>query len=113
MKKKTLIFSKEVFSLLLSHFWKFFKRLYVFAFFYSLFSAIPVSIIVLLNLAFVKLGVPHSFSMIVIRILLTVAPIIPTIGYCILEQEDECEEFSMDLCFTAWILIAVYAWKFL
>ena len=57
------------------------------------------------------LGVPHAVTTMISRILLTITPIIPTASFVKHKHKDfDGEEYSMDLCFAAWIITVVYAW---
>lgn len=96
-----------------SHFWKFIKRLYVFTFFFGLPYCISCGVAALVPICLHTIGLPHDIAMVISRILLTIAPVIPTALYTRFEKEDRFDEFSMDLCFVTWIATVVYAWKFL
>jgi hypothetical protein len=53
---------------------------------------------------------PHNVSMVIMKVLLTIAPILPTAVYAKLKEEDYNDEFSMDLCFAVWVITIVLAW---
>lgn len=93
------------------HFWNFFKRLYLFAFLWCRFALISYGVAALLPLSLhIYLGMPHGVSMIIIKVLLTIAPLLPTAVYAVCKEEDYEDEFSMDLCFAMWVITIVYAW---
>lgn len=106
-------FVKEIFANIFSHFWKFIKRLYVFAFFFGLPYSISFIVAMLIPRSLELIGLSNTVSAILTRILLTIAPAIPTGAYTLFEAEDQYDEFSMDLCFVVWIATIAYAWKFL
>lgn len=110
ISKETII---EILLSILSHFWKFIKRLYVFAYFFGVPYLISCSIALLIPYGLQSIGFPHSASVLLVRILLTIAPVVPTGVYTLIEAEDQYDECSMDLCFVVWIATVVYAWKIL
>ena len=98
-------------KLVVVHFWNFFKRLYVFAFFWGRFAIVSYGAAALLPSCLHRyLGMPHDVSMTIMKVLLTIAPILPTAVYAVLKEEDYEDEFSMDLCFVIWIITIVCAW---
>ena len=98
---------------IVSHFWIFVKRIYVFILPFGSSYIIAIGCAWLLSEGLRSLGIPQDIVKTVYRILLTIAPIIPTGVYTLCEEADLYNEFSMDLCFVVWIGTIVYAWKFL
>ncbi len=96
-----------------SHFWKFFKRLYVFVFFFGMPYGICFGVSLIIPLTLRSWGLSYDTTDIISKIMLTITPIIPTAMFTRYEKEDLYEEFSMDLCFVSWILTIIYAWKLL
>ena len=93
------------------HFWNFLKHLYLFIFFYGRLACISYALALIIPLGLhTKFGLPHDVAMTIARILLTIAPILPTAAYAQCKEEDYEDEFSMDLCFTTWIITIAYAW---
>ena len=103
----------SILSSIISHFWKFIKRLYVFILPFGIPYMISTGCALLLSEMLGHIGFPPDVSKTFYRILLTIAPIIPTGIYSLCEEADQCDEFSMDLCFVVWIATIVYAWKIL
>ena len=93
------------------HFWNFFKRLYVFAFLWGRFALVSYGAAVILP-SFLQryLGIAHDVSMTIMKVLLTIAPILPTAVCAVFKEEDFEDEFSMDLCFAVWVITILYAW---
>lgn len=98
---------------IISHLWKFIKRLYVFMLPFGVPYMMSIGCALLLSEVLGYLGFPHNISKTICRILLTISPIIPTGIYSLCEEADLYDEFSMDLCFVVWIATIVYAWKIL
>jgi hypothetical protein len=98
-------------SLVGVHFWNFVKRLYLFAFFWGRYACVsyPLAIIIPMFLG-IKLGLPYAMAMTITKVLLTIAPLLPTAVYAECKEEDYEDEFSMDLCFATWMITIVYAW---
>ena len=93
------------------HFLNFLKRLYLFVFFWGRYACISYPLAIIIPLALrAKLGFPHAMAMTITKVLLTIAPILPTAAYAQLKEEDYNDEFSMDLCFAVWVITIVYAW---
>ena len=98
-------------KLVLADFIKFADRIVVLIFVYGRFAALSIALSLIIPLSLRRyLGVPHDVSMMIMRVLLTVTPILPTVMYAELKEEDYQDEFSMDLCFVAWIITIVFAW---
>lgn len=97
---------------MVSHFWIFVKRLYVFMLPFGVPYTISIGLVLLLSEWLDDLGI-CDISKIVCRILLTIVPAIPTSIYSRCEELEQHDEFSMDLCFVVWIATIVYAWKIL
>lgn len=98
-------------KLVCNHFWNFIKRLYLFAFFWGRFALISYGVAVLIPVSLhTYLSMPHTVSMTIMKILLTIAPILPTAVYAECKEEDYYDELSMDLCFAVWVITIVYAW---
>ncbi len=106
--KKTIRHSLKLVAI---HFGTFFKRLYVFAFFWGMFALVSYGVATLIPVCLHRyLGMPHNVSMVIMKVLLTIAPILPTAVYAKLKEEDYNDEFSMDLCFAVWVITIVLAW---
>ena len=93
-----------------SHFLMFVKRIFVFAFFYGFVYCVSCMAALLIAKGMKQIGIHNDVSMIIGRIFLTVAPIIPTCVYARCEKEDLNGEFNMDLCFVVWVATIVFAW---
>ena len=108
--KEIIIF---ILKLVGGHFWRFVKRIYVAIQFFVIpyFIAYAVSMLIPAGLRY--LGVHYGVEITICRILLTIAPAIPTAIYAICKKEDRHEEFNMDFCFIIWIATIVYAWNIL
>ncbi len=104
------LFNKEDSPSLGSHLWLFIKRFSVTGFFYCLVGSAFYLIPFFLCLGLKKLGISHEASMTVLRILLTIAPLVPTWACAHIAAEDAYGEVSMDLCFAAWIVTIIWAW---
>lgn len=104
---------KEALHLVITHFGRFIKRLYVFTLPFGVpyFISVVGSFFIVSGLE--NLGLPQNAATTLCRVLLTITPAIPTGVYAICEREDQSESFSMDLCFVVWIATIVYAWKIL
>ena len=104
---------KEALKLIIAHFGRFIKHLYVFI----LPFGVPYLILVVgsfyIASGLVNLVLPQNAATTLCRVLLTITPAIPTGIYALCEREDQYDSFSMDLCFVVWISTIVYAWKFL
>lgn len=112
MRRKFIL--KKGFLALGKHLVHFIRRLFVFAFFYGLYAACSYGIAIAIPLFLQSsLSLDQNLCLIITKILLTVAPIFPTIVYLRCYEEDTNEEFSIDLCFIAWIVTIVWAWAFL
>lgn len=103
-KNGTTKFLKEVALLAASNALKFAKHLYVSIPCYGLPLLAAMAIPGLLDVFF-------EIDKTVLKILMTIAPIVPTCFYSLCEKEDESDSFSIDLCFVYWIIIAIYVWK--
>lgn len=104
-------FLKNCFYALCKHLWLFIKRLAVFVFYWGMFAIISYGIAILVPKTLEsKLRVSPNFCSTLAKILLTIAPLPPTLIYTQFEQKDLYEEYSMDLCFVVWILTIVWAW---
>lgn len=95
------------------HFWNFVKRLVIAIPFFVIpyVASCYVSMLIYYGINF--FGVNSSVSITICRILLTVAPAVPTSIYAICKEEDRSEGFNMDFCFIAWISTIFYAWNIL
>ena len=93
-----------------SRFLIFVKRIFSFAFFYGFIYCVSCTAPLLITRGLKQIGMHNDVSMTIGRILLTVAPIIPTCVYARCEYDDLNDEFNMDLCFVAWIATIVFAW---
>lgn len=112
MKRKFI--TKHGFLALGKHLVHFMRRLCVFAFFYGLYAACSYGIALAIPLFLQSsIGLNQNICLIIKKILLTVAPIVPSLVYLRCYEEDTNEEFSTDLCFIAWIATIVWAWAFL
>lgn len=103
---------KYLLNLVWDYFKKFSNDFAVFALTYGRIAFISVGLsVVIPSFLHIYLGMPHSISMIITRILLTITPIFPTLYFVKTKNEDyNPDEYSMDLCFTAWIVTVVFAW---
>lgn len=88
----------------------FIKKLYVFAFFWGWIAAISYGVAILIPVWLRKFGLSFSSSILLSRILLSIAPFFPTLFYSRIEQEDRFGECSSDLSFIAWGVTIFYAW---
>ena len=100
-------------KLAIDDFKKFTNRLAVFALTYGWPALILIGLSMILpTFLHTKLGMPHDVSLTISRILLTITPIIPTLVFVKAKNEDySSDEYSMDLCFTSWIITIVFAWR--
>ena len=107
MKEKTI----HLLELVWNHFKKFANDFALFALLYGRIAFITIGLSILIPTCLhAYLGMPHNVSMIIARIFLTVTPIIPTIFFVKYKDEDYSNEYSMDLCFAAWLITIVFAW---
>lgn len=110
--RKNYPFASKILVIVLSHFWQFIKRLYVFAGFFGIPFGIVLGISKVIPSLFILWGMSFESTKLISKILLTVLPLIPTSIYAMATEEDVNDEFSTDLCFISWIGTIVYAWKF-
>ena len=107
MKKEII----DTLKLVWDYFKKFAGRFVVIIFLYGRFALVSLTVSLLIPSVLHRyLGLPHDIAIKVEKILLTITPIFPTAMYAKLKEEDYNDEFSMDLCFAAWIITIVYAW---
>ena len=93
------------------HFLNFFKRLYLFVFFWGRYALVSYIAAILIPICMqTYLGFQHLVSMTIMKVLLTIAPLLPTAAYAECKEEEYEDEFSMDLCFVIWVITIVYAW---
>lgn len=99
-------------KLVLADFKEFANRFAVFALMYGWLALIVICLSLILPIYLhIKLGMPHEVSLTISRILLTITPIIPTLFFVKAKDKDySSDEYSMDLCFTSWIITIAYAW---
>lgn len=103
---------KALLKLVWSGFKEFADRLVFLVLLYGRFAFIFIAASLLIpNGLHRYLGLPHEASIVMTRILLTITPIFPTMIYVKTKEEDcSYEHYSIDLCFTAWIITIVFAW---
>lgn len=107
---------KEELSNLLKIIWesfiKFANRLTMLFLSYGRFYCLFVAISVLIPSALHRyLGLSKDITTVMMKILLTITPILPTVIYVKMKEEDYSDEdYSMDLCFVVWIVTIVFAW---
>lgn len=93
-------------------FFQFIKRLFTFVCFYCLIGLPTCVLVFILPIGLEFLGASHEFCNLLTRILLTIAPVVPTLCVSVASEEAQEDELSMDFCFIAWIIVAVWTWKF-
>ena len=103
----------DILKSLCSHFGQFVKRIYCLVFFYGMFYVPSCGLAILIPITLRDLGMPTDITRVMTQVLLTIAPIVPTGFFTLLEKEDEFEEYSLDLCFVVWIATIVLAWTIL
>ncbi len=98
-------------KLVWDYFKKFIGRVVLLIFVYGRFACLSLAVSIFIPLVLRRyLGLSSDVAIIIEKILLTITPIIPTVLYAKLKEEDYNDEFSMDLCFAVWIITIVYAW---
>lgn len=98
----------------LKHFWAFIMRVLVFLFFFGRFAIITYGLSILIPMTLrTYTQIDPAVCLIIEKILLTIAPLLPTVLYAMLENEDTNAEFSIDFCFITWIATIVFAWVIL
>lgn len=95
---------------LFQNLWDFFKKAYVFCFFYGLFEIIPVLFSLGLMYLLKVLGVPVDICAIVMKVALIIGQIIPGAGYAGVINDDPNVEGSMDVCFSGMIICSISIW---
>lgn len=111
MKGKTSL--KELVGIFFKYLFIFLAHLYLFVFYFGLPAGGCLAVVVLGKMGLEGLGVAGNVAEMIARILLTVLPIIPTIFYAKCADDDLKGEFSVDLCFAAWIMIIIWVWTIL
>ena len=102
---------ENVLKLVWDDFKKFANTFAVFALMYGWIACITFCLSLIIPTYLHLWGVPHAVTTMISRILLTITPIIPTYNFVKHKYKDlGGEEYSMDLCFTAWIITIVFAW---
>lgn len=105
---------KIIFSSFVAHLWCFIKRLSVFLFSFGQFAIISYGIAILVPVLLRDyLGLDRNICSSIIKVLLTIAPLLPTLACTYLYDQENTDEFSMDMCFVTWIVTIVWAWAFL
>lgn len=101
---------KEGFKSLPVGLWDFFKKIFVFCFFYGrlfvVIAAVSVGIWKLLEV----LGAPLDTCALVAKILITVGQIIPATSYIGVINDDPHCEGSTDICFSGWLILSLLIW---
>ena len=111
--KRKFVLKRELLALG-KYFALFIRRLLVFAFYYGIYAVCSYGVALICpSLLEAYIGLSHNLCLIIGKILLTIAPVVPSIVYLRCYEEDTNGEFSIDLCFVAWIATVVWAWVFL
>lgn len=101
---------KEGFKSLPRGLWDFFKKAFVFCFFYGrlfvVIAAVSIGIAQLLKV----LGAPLDTCIIVMKLVLIIGQIIPAASYIGVINEDAHTEGSADICFSGWLILSVLIW---
>lgn len=97
------MFSKENFSSLGWHCLDFIKRFFCTVIFYVL-GGIGYALAVGVT------AIPVDIPIILVRILLTIAPIPSVLNVTLIKDEDKKDEISMDLCLAFAVLTIIFAW---
>jgi hypothetical protein len=101
---------KKGLKVLPSGLWGFFKKVFVFCFFYGrLFIVIGVLSIGIMQIL-KELGVPLDARKIVAKLVIIVGQIIPAASYLGVINEDPNTEGSSDICFFGWLILSVWIW---
>lgn len=90
--------------------WVFFKKAYVFCFFYGRLCVVPVLLSLGLMWLLKTLGVPLDTCTMVMKLVLIIGQIIPAASYAGVIKDDPNVEGSMDVCFSGWIIISILIW---
>ena len=103
---------KDLLKLVWAYFKKFTNNFAVFALVYGRIAFVSVGLSMLIPFALHRyLGLSHDVAMTIEKVLLTITPIFPTLVFVKTKNEDfDPDEYSIDLCFVAWIIAIVYAW---
>lgn len=103
---------KGLLGLVWSSFVKFVNRLVGLVLAYGRLAFLSIAVSILVPSGMHRyLGLSHDVTTIIMKVLLTITPIFPTAIYAKLKEEDcSNEDYSMDLCFVAWIITIVFAW---
>lgn len=101
---------KEGLKLLPSGLWDFFKKAFVFCFFYGRLFAVIAAFSVLIMQLLKVLGVPLDICKIVSKLVIIIGQIIPAASYIGVINEDPNTEGSTDICFSGWIILSLLIW---
>lgn len=110
-------FSKKELKSLGLRFWKFIKSFCVFILCFIPWVGLIFGVGSLIVLGLDRLGVPHRISATIVSIIVSVAPLIPTLIIWNHRKEgtpeDDIGGAVMDCCFMAWIVIIIAVWRLL
>ena len=110
-----MIFSMDEFKSLGKRLWRFVKNFFCFIFIFGLWFSGAAGLILLLSAGLEFFNVSHTVIVTMIRIVLTVFPLFPTMAIwnareSYVDDFDKMGDSPMDCCFMTWLFLIIIAW---